>query len=729
MAKLGKFFLIFVAALVGIGIAASAILYLFFDPNDFRDDISDGVRQATGRDLTIEGDLSLSIFPWVAIEIGHTRLGNTPGFGDEPFLSFDNARLSVQVLPLLLQREIKVGTASLDGFKLNLAVLGDGRNNWDDLSSAEEAQATTESSDTGGSDTSLDVQNISMSDATIVYSDAQANSEYSISGLSVNTGRVAPGEQFDFDVEFDFDSSPGELGGHLEISSGVLLSESMQQIDLDGLNVSGLLRGIVEQATELNFDARAMTIDTAAERVSLGEMDLAVLGLTMSANVEPFSIAGSPQPKMSLRVNEFSLKELMLAMGSEPPQTADDQAMQKVSFNANAAVGETAIAMTGMELKLDDTTMTGSLSLPMTETGALTFDLVADSINLDSYMAPASEADAASSDAESSNVEIPVDLIRSLHANGNIRLNEAYLSGMKFENMQLGVNSAEGRLRLHPVTADLFAGKYEGDVRIDASGNVPTLSVNENIRGVSLTPLAQSMFEQDNIAGTINGSFVLSGSGADVDAIRRDLDGTIAFELIDGEWQGTDVWQQLRSARAAFRGEAPPPARVPARTEFTSVTATGTVNDGVFSNNDFLAELPFLQMTGNGTVNLVAASIDYTMQARVLEQPEFVDDVTEAELKDFTAAVIPLNVTGPLASPSVRPDIEALVRAEVDRQVEEKKDELVDSLMDRVFGGGESTQEESTEQENDEEQGDQPPEEEQSPEDQVKDALKSIFNQ
>lgn len=280
MAKLGKFFLIFVAALVGIGIAASAILYLFFDPNDFRDDISDGVRQATGRDLTIEGDLSLSIFPWVAIEIGHTRLGNTPGFGDEPFLSFDNARLSVQVLPLLLQREIKVGTASLDGFKLNLAVLGDGRNNWDDLSSAEEAQATTESSDTGGSDTSLDVQNISMSDATIVYSDAQANSEYSISGLSVNTGRVAPGEQFDFDVEFDFDSSPGELGGHLEISSGVLLSESMQQIDLDGLNVSGLLRGIVEQATELNFDARAMTIDTAAERVSLGEMDLAVLGLT-----------------------------------------------------------------------------------------------------------------------------------------------------------------------------------------------------------------------------------------------------------------------------------------------------------------------------------------------------------------------------------------------------------------------------------------------------------------
>jgi AsmA protein len=236
------------------------------------------------------------------------------------------------------------------------------------------------------------------------------------------------------------------------------------------------------------------------------------------------------------------------------------------------------------------------------------------------------------------------------------------------------------------------------------------------------------MFEQDNIAGTINGSFVLSGNGADLDTIRRDLDGTISFELIDGEWQGTDVWQQLRSARAQFRGETPPPVREPVRTEFTSVTASGDVVDGVFSNNDFLAQLPFMQLTGNGTVDLAAAMIDYSMQARVIEQPEFVDQASAAELKDFTAAVIPLKISGPLASPSIRPDIEALVRAEIDRAVEEKKEELTDQLMDRLFGGDESTQEEGTEQGTEEQEGDQPAEEEPSPEDLVKDALKNLFN-
>ena len=120
MVRLLKILLILVAALVGVGVLASVALFLFFDPNDFRDDISAGVKNATGRDLVIEGDIELSVFPWIAVEIGSTRLGNAEGFGDTPFLSFENARLSVRLLPLLLRQEVAVGTASLDSLAVNL---------------------------------------------------------------------------------------------------------------------------------------------------------------------------------------------------------------------------------------------------------------------------------------------------------------------------------------------------------------------------------------------------------------------------------------------------------------------------------------------------------------------------------------------------------------------------------------------------------------------------------
>ena len=119
MGRLVRILLLVVAGFVGLTVIAAVALFLFFDPNDFRDEISAQVKSATGRDLVIEGDLSLSVFPWIAVNIGRTQLGNAEGFGDDPFLSFEEARLSVRLAPLLFQQTVTIGTASLDSFALN----------------------------------------------------------------------------------------------------------------------------------------------------------------------------------------------------------------------------------------------------------------------------------------------------------------------------------------------------------------------------------------------------------------------------------------------------------------------------------------------------------------------------------------------------------------------------------------------------------------------------------
>jgi AsmA protein len=424
---------------------------------------------------------------------------------------------------------------------------------------------------------------------------------------------------------------------------------------------------------------------------------------------------------MSITVEPFSLKELMQTVGVEAPPTADPDALTRVSFSANAAVGQTSLALTSMTIELDDTTLTGQVSVPLTVDGAFQFDLTADSINVDRYMAPA-DANASGTSAAEGDIEIPVDLIRTLNANGTVRLEKAYLSGMTFENMVLGVNSANGQLRMYPITAELFEGSYNGDIKINVAGDVPSISVNENVTGVQLAPLAKAMFDQENITGTIDGSFKLSGSGNNLSAIRRDLDGTMAFSLADGAWEGTDVWHQLRSAYALFKQRPAPEPSDPARTEFTNVRVTGPVNDGVFSNNDLLAELPFLQMTGSGTVDLAAGEVDYSMQARVLEQPEFVDEATAAELEDFTEAVIPLRITGPLADPSIQPDIEAMLIAEVEQAVEKEVEKLTKKLLGDLLGGSSTPAAGEPGEE-----GADPAEPEQEPEDDLEDALKKLF--
>jgi AsmA protein len=199
----------------------------------------------------------------------------------------------------------------------------------------------------------------------------------------------------------------------------------------------------------------------------------------------------------------------------------------------------------------------------------------------------------------------------------------------------------------------------------------------------------------------------------------------MSFELKDGAFEGTDIWYELRRARALLKSEEAPAPSLPPRTSFSSVSASGVVTDGVMRNDDLAAELPFMRLTGSGNVDLPAATVNYSLIARVLERPDGLQGVSEEELDDFTEAVIPLKITGPISSPSVKPDIEKLVRKQVEK-------ELKDRLFDRLLGGD---KEEAPPADAEQPAEGAPPAEgepetapeEKSVEDELKDKLKDIF--
>src|SRR5262245_14258664 len=140
MNKILKVVAIVVGAVVVIVIAALVAVGFLFNPNDYKPQISAAVQKATGRTLTLDGDLALTVFPTVRIQVGSATISNAQGFGPAPMAKIGGAELRVSLWPLLFGN-VQIGKAQLSGLELNLARDARGRNNWQDLGGGAAANA------------------------------------------------------------------------------------------------------------------------------------------------------------------------------------------------------------------------------------------------------------------------------------------------------------------------------------------------------------------------------------------------------------------------------------------------------------------------------------------------------------------------------------------------------------------------------------------------------------
>jgi AsmA protein len=676
MGRLFKVLLWVVGGFAALFVLAAVALYVFFDPNDFREEISNSVKNQTGRDLTIEGDISLDIFPWLAVEVGKTSLGNAPGFGNEPMASFERASFSVRLLPVILRQEVVVGTAAIEALRLNLNVNQSGVSNWEDLVPPESNDDTDLASEPGSG---IDVNSIEIIDATISYADSESGETIAINELNLNIGRLKDdGSDVPITAVLQLDVQPTGLSGVLEFDTTLNFDAMTGQLRLKDVVLEGIIEGLAEIPTTISLRTDAVEVSTNESQVSLQTVDLTMLDMHVIADVEPFSYQDQITPRATIAVETFSPRSVMQLFGVQPPETVDPVALSRVTVDATLEVTPTSIELIDVAIKMDDTSFTGTLSVPTTSTGFYQFDLAGDSIEIARYMEPADETQS-SAGAATAPIEIPADLIKPLNARGKFTLGRVSFGNIVLENVNFGLNSSNGKMRIFPISSQLFGGSYNGDVRIDVSGSTPRLSLNEKIAGVDLAILAKAMFDQDNVTGEIDGSFSLAGTGKDIAAIQRDLSGNMSLELTDGTYAGTDVWYEIRRARALLKGEQPPEPVLPAKTEFSTVRVSGVVTDGIMRSDDLFAELPFMQLTGGGQVDIPAGTLDYRLSARILERPEFLRDATAEELDEFTEAVIPLKISGPLESPSVQPDLEKLLQQRVE-------DEIKDKLKDKLKG-------------------------------------------
>lgn len=689
MAKLLKVLGIVIGALVGLLVIALVGVALLFDPNDYKPEISAAVEEATGRTLTLEGDLELNLFPRLRIALGEAELSDAAGFGAEPFVSIEGARLQVGLLPLILSQSLEIDEARLDGLTLNLARNAQGEGNWESMGPAaagddeDELIDDDEAIDPGeGGELTVAVQAIVIENAEVNWSDETTGETWQLGDFNLELEDFGPGVAFPMRTSFSVSGEDiainlaAEMQATADLEGNSYLLEDLL-VDIDG---SGAAWPGGEGTLALQFDA--LQADLNAETVELTGLVVEFLDIVVNGNLFGRNLFSGLTLVGGIEIEDFDPTEIMEMLDVEI-ETADPDVMERVGASAQLTHDANRIVLEQLVLRLDDSELSGALGM---QGEALSFDLAIDEFNADRYLPPAADEP---QEAEGSldEVDLPLEFLRGLNANGRFAIGSLQFDGLLFSDLALDVAADDGRIRLTP-SAGFYGGTYAGAIGIDVQDDTALLTLQQELVSVDVATLMQDYLELETFTGTLNLDMDVAATGANVGEVMRALDGDVSFALTDGTWEGVDVWHQMRRARATFeREDAPPAPEGDPGTPFSSISASGVIEDAVLTNDDLTGSFEFMTIAGAGVVELLNDSMDLNVTATFNDNELLQNDPLMA---DLVGDSLPLTVTGSLGAPSVRPDFGALVRAEVqeaiDERVEEEREELQERLEDRLRG-------------------------------------------
>ena len=718
---MGKIFRILglaVAALVVLVVVAAVVLPLLIDPNDFKGQIVEQVRDKTGRSLEIEGDIALSVFPWLGLAIGPTRLSNAPGFGAQPFVEVQAVQVRLQLLPLL-RKDVVMDTVVLDGLHLHLAKDEQGVSNWADLGGAPADAAETADQAVAPEDSAklalagLAIGGVRMNDARVIWEDRHSGVRFAIEDLALNSGAIVPGQPVDLALSLRLTASQPAMAGEVAFDGAVWVSDSLQQIKLSGADLRADLKGAGLPGGAV--DARLQTdleLDLEQQTLALPQLVLKALGVQLSGPVQGRNLLGE-QPRFSaqLSVREFVPRELAQRLGVALPPSADATVLGKADAKFRLAATPEDLKVDQLALRLDASKLSGSLQVANFAKPALRFDLTLDQIDVDRYLPaptpapPATPAAAAATGAGAPGVagtpgaaaaagaaQLPLETLRALDIAGTLKIGALKAYQLRSSDVLVTLKAKDGVLRAHPAQAKLYQGQYAGDLRFDVRQDTPRIAMNEKLSGVQAGPLLKDLMGDDRLEGEANVQAKLTGKGVTPELIRKTLNGNASFAFTNGRVKGVDLTALIAQAEAALKGKPAATDTGPKETRFSELRGSATIRNGLVQNNDLSAQSPYLRVDGKGNTHLARETIDYLLTAKIVASPEGQGGKVFQELKGLA---IPVKIGGSYSAPTYKVQLDKVladkVKAEAKEKIEDKQQEveqkLKKKLEDKLFKG------------------------------------------
>jgi AsmA protein len=670
-----------VGIVVGTVIAFIALALLaaklFVNPNDFKPRIAAAVKHATGRELLLQGDIKLSVFPWIALELGPASLGNPPGFPEQPFVSFQHAAVRVRLMPLLSKR-LEVGRALVDGLELKLLKNPQGKGNWEGFGRSDTAAAAAAPAKGGGE--LQGIEGVKITNARASYENLTLENLNLEAGAFVNQSvvpvtlhvdaergpakdgaadggsaegrpsRSAAGEHASLDMRFNFSADP-----------------QAEKFSVAALNLDCVLsRPGDAKPLRLSVTAPAIELNLKAQTLSAPAYEVNAAGALLNGSVNATAIVDALEATGSVKLAPLVVREWAPKLGVAIPPTRDAKALSSLSASGDFLYGKHAVHVSHLAAALDETHLKGNFAVDL-NTDAVNFDLVVDTLDADRYLPPPPPPGTPVPVTAPAPKPKSAAASRPLDANGTLSVGSLHLSPLELTNVRVTVASNDQVMHIFPLKAQIYGGQYSGDVTMDNRTPTPALALDEHLSGIDVGKLMAGSSKYMHVSGRGNVNLKATARGEGADAILKTLNGRFDMNVADGAVEGIDLGYALAQAEALIGKHELSNAPNTRRTKFDALKMSADIAAGIAATHDLTIASQVLKITGQGSANLPAKTIDLALVADTLKTA------------GNTPLRIPVKVTGSMTDPTVKPDVAELAKGQLKQKVQ-------DVLQDKLKG-------------------------------------------
>ncbi|PJG59043.1 AsmA family protein [Aeromonas cavernicola] len=684
--------------LVMATLLAGIALVSLLNPNQFKPALVELVRNNTGRELVIDGDIGWRFWPTIGLSLERVAIRNPAGFDEPDLLRFERGEASVALLPLL-SRQLAVGTVTLAGAHLFIQTKPDGDSNLTGLvqtrpAATPPASAVNATAAQGASQPwQISLQGVVLAQASAVLRDDRSGRQFQLAQLDLELGQLAAGQWVPITVVAK--GTQGPLGFDLSGKAELKLAPTMLASELQKLTLTGSI-GLP--------DRRVEALSVTADRLAVGQWGNLAIDLKAALGAPQPSltgdVAGTLKVKLDQGEQQLTVAAVQLTATLQGPALAKPRIALALSGAGHVDLARQQLVFSQIALKAEDTQLAGDGRLQLGAIPKLALTLKGDRLDLDSWFPSSAAGSSASAKAAGpapsapdvtpqgadkrpalATTEPDLQGLQQFDVSAQLQLDRLRLKGLEASAIDLQLALQGGQLTLTKLNAKVAGGEVRTTGQLDARHSLARYQLSQQIVGVNVQPLLQALANSNQLIGKGDLAITLQGVGLSEQALSRHMQGKVALALRDGALNGIHLGQMIREARATLSGKGLTEVQEARRTDFAALSANFQIANGLASSQDIALFAPALRVKGQGQTELAAQTLDFLLQLAIVESSKGQGGKDVDELKDLS---IPVRIGGHWLAPTYRLDVKSLLSSNV--QLEQKARREAERGLNKLLG-------------------------------------------